>query len=105
MMRLRTLGRSGNVEVFRAMKSVIILSVMILTAICLPSSCSRAQQATTNVQPPPGETKVLIVYLSRTNNTRAIAEFIRQKVGGRTPKGGSGMPLTSGEDIYPDRGE
>jgi flavodoxin len=45
-------------------------------------SCSRAQQYPANNQPPPGEKKILIVYLSRTNNTKAIAEFIRQKVGG-----------------------
>jgi flavodoxin len=81
-MKLRTPGRSDNVEVFRAMKSVIVLSLMILTTICLLSSCSSAQQASADVQAPPGEKKVLIVYLSRTNNTRAVAEFIHQKVGG-----------------------
>ena len=31
----------------------------------------------------PAEKKVLIVYLSRTNNTKAIAEIIRQEVGGQ----------------------
>jgi hypothetical protein len=35
-----------------------------------------------NDQPSPAEKKILIVYLSRTNNTKAIAEFIHQKVGG-----------------------
>jgi flavodoxin len=55
---------------------------MIATTICLLFSCSRAQQSPTNVQPPPGEKKILIVYLSRTNNTRAVAELIQQKVGG-----------------------
>jgi flavodoxin len=35
-----------------------------------------------NDQPLSGEKKILIVYLSRTNNTKAIAEFIQQKVGG-----------------------
>jgi flavodoxin len=35
-------------------------------------------QATTNVNPD----KVLIVYLSRTNNTKAIAEMIQKQVGG-----------------------
>lgn len=29
-----------------------------------------------------GERKILVVYLSRTNNTKAIAEFIQQSVGG-----------------------
>lgn len=55
---------------------------MVAAIICLLFSCSRAQQAPANDQPPPGEKKVLIVYLSRTNNTRAVAEFIQQKVGG-----------------------
>jgi flavodoxin len=81
-MKLRTLRRSGNVEIFRAVKSITVLSLMILTTICLLSSCSSAQQLPANDQPPPGEKKILIVYLSRTNNTKAVAEFIRQKVGG-----------------------
>jgi hypothetical protein len=67
MMRLRTLGRSGNVEIFRAMKSVFVLSLMTLTTICLLSSCSRAQQLPASIQSPPGEKKILIAYLSRTN--------------------------------------
>jgi flavodoxin len=81
-MKLRTPGRSGNVEFFRTMKSITVLSLMIATTICLLSGCSRAQQLPANDQPPPGEKKILIVYLSRTNNTRAVAEFIQQKVGG-----------------------
>jgi flavodoxin len=80
-MKLRTLGRSANVEVFRTIKSITVLSLMILTTIYLLSSCSSAQQLPANNQPP-GEKKILIVYLSRTNNTKAIAEFIHQKVGG-----------------------
>jgi hypothetical protein len=48
----------------------------IAAIICLLSGCSRAQQLPENRQPLAGEKKVLIVYLSRTNNTRAIAEFI-----------------------------
>jgi len=58
------------------------MSLMILTTICLLSGCSNAQQLPANNQPLPDEKKILIVYLSRTNNTRAIAEFIHQKVGG-----------------------
>jgi len=64
------------------MKRITGLSLMIATTICLLLSCSSAQQLPANGQPPPGEKKILIVYLSRTNNTRAIAEFIHQKVGG-----------------------
>src|SRR5687767_1445605 len=64
------------------MKRTTVLSLMVLTIICLLSSCSRAQQIAANNQQLPDEKKILIVYLSRTNNTKAIAEFIRQKVGG-----------------------
>ena len=46
------------------------------------SGCSRAQQIPAEAERPTYEPKVLIVYLSRTNNTKAIAEFIHQKVGG-----------------------
>ncbi|MFB3902331.1 MAG: flavodoxin family protein [Acidobacteriota bacterium] len=57
-------------------------SLIIAAAIFLLSGCSRAQRLPANAQPLPPQEKVLIVYLSRTNNTKAIAEFIHQKVGG-----------------------
>jgi flavodoxin len=77
-----TRGKSGNVRGLRTMKSIAVMSLMILTIICLLSGCSTAQQFPTDAQPLTREKKVLIVYLSRTNNTKAIAEFIHQKVGG-----------------------
>jgi hypothetical protein len=78
---LRALGRSGNVEFFgRKKRSLLLLTIAII--ICLLSGCSSAQQLPANPQPLTGEKKVLIVYLSRTNNTKAIAEFIHQKIGG-----------------------
>ena len=55
---------------------------MIAATICLLPGNARAQQFPTNAQPPTGEKNVLIVYLSRTNNTKAIAELIHKKVGG-----------------------
>jgi flavodoxin len=64
------------------MKSITVLSLIILTTICLLFSCSKAQQLPANNQPLPDENKILIVYLSRTNNTKAVAEFIHQKIGG-----------------------
>ncbi len=52
-------------------------------------ACSSTQQqeinTTTTSRLPPGTSmpgKVLIVYLSRTNNTRALAEIIHKKLGG-----------------------
>ena len=64
------------------MKRITGLLLMIATTICLLSGCSSAQQLPANNQPLPGKKKILIVYLSRTNNTKAVAEFIHQKVGG-----------------------
>jgi flavodoxin len=75
-------ARSGNVDVFRTLKSIAVMSLIIAATICLLARCSGAQQLPANAQPLTGEKKVLIVYLSRTNNTKAIAEFIHQKVGG-----------------------
>src|SRR5215212_4871848 len=79
---LRTLGRSGNVEVFWTIRSGTFSLLTIAAIICLLSGCSSAQQLPADAQPSIREKKVLIVYLSRTNNTKAIAEFIHQKVGG-----------------------
>jgi flavodoxin len=71
------------VEVFRTMRHMTVLSLNVLTTICLLAICSTAEQLPTNGQPLPAENKILIVYLSRTNNTKAIAEIIHQKVGGK----------------------
>jgi flavodoxin len=54
------------------MKSAIFLSLII--AACISSGCSNAQSMSSK--------KILIVYLSRTNNTKAIAEIIQKNVGG-----------------------
>lgn len=75
-------GRSSNMEFFGTAKSITVLSLMIATFICFLSGCSRAQQLPANAQPPSREKKILIVYLSRTGNTKALAEIIHQKVGG-----------------------
>jgi len=69
-------------EVFFTIKSRTALSLMIVTIICLSCGCSKAQQVSPNNNSVPSERKILIVYLSRTNNTKAIAEFINAKVGG-----------------------
>jgi flavodoxin len=54
------------------MKNAIFLSIII--ALCITSACSNAQSMSSK--------KILIVYLSRTNNTKAIAEIIHNNVGG-----------------------
>lgn len=47
----------------------------IILALCIASGCSNAQTTTSK--------NVLIVYLSRTNNTKAIAEIIHENMGGQ----------------------
>lgn len=54
------------------MKNIILLSIII--AACVSSGCTNAQSMTSK--------KILIVYLSRTNNTKAIAEIIQKNVAG-----------------------
>src|SRR6476661_40665 len=54
------------------MKNAILFSILI--ALCIPSGCSNAQSMASK--------KILIVYLTRTNNTKAIAEIIQKNVGG-----------------------
>ncbi len=44
--------------------------------------CSNAQQPERGAKVAQPERKVLIVYLSRTNNTKAVAEFIHGELGG-----------------------
>ena len=64
------------------MKRIAVLLLTISTVFCLASGPSRAQQPAANSQRVPTEKNTLIVYLSRTNNTKAIAEIIHQRVGG-----------------------
>ncbi len=54
------------------MKNVIFF--WIATVLCFSSGCSTAQSISTK--------QILIVYLSRTNNTKAIAEIIQKNAGG-----------------------
>ena len=57
--------------------------------------CSGAQQSAREMLSGcPTEKKILIVYLSRTNNTKAIAEIIHQKVGGSTGRSRTGNTLS-----------
>jgi flavodoxin len=64
------------------MKRMTVLLLTISTIVCLASGPSRAQQSAANSQRVPTVKNTLIVYLSRTNNTKAIAEIIHQRVGG-----------------------
>jgi len=55
---------------------------MLTAAICLAANCSSAQQRTSESTPQTDSKKILIVYLSRTNNTKAVAGMIHENVGG-----------------------
>jgi flavodoxin len=65
----------------------LISSIMHLTLAIslLISACSSSQMKEVNTKKDstPDPDKVLIVYLSRTNNTKTIAEIIQSNVGGR----------------------
>jgi hypothetical protein len=54
------------------MKNLLLLSF--LSGMCFLSDCSNAQTVAAE--------KILIVYLSRTNNTKTIAEIIQRNTGG-----------------------
>ncbi|RKR05106.1 flavodoxin [Flavobacterium sp. 90] len=55
------------------MRIAILLPALIL--MFLSSGCAKAQKSTSGKN-------ILIVYLSRTNNTKAVAEIIQKNVGG-----------------------
>lgn len=60
------------------MKAINIITLVLIC--CVLNSCSHAQDKPAHDAS--AREKVLIVYLSRTNNTKAIAEIIHQQVGG-----------------------
>ncbi|HET9745954.1 MAG TPA: flavodoxin [Chitinophagaceae bacterium] len=66
------------------MKSTSFLTHMLLGFFLLISACSSSQTKDINakVDSAINPDKILIVYLSRTNNTKAIAEIIQRNVGG-----------------------
>lgn len=57
--------------------------LLIATVICLISSCTKAQNSSSGTENNLTGKNILIVYLSRTNNTKAIAELIQKEVGGK----------------------
>jgi hypothetical protein len=71
----------GKAEAFGTMTRITILSLTVLTTICLIASCSTAQQLPANGKPLSAEKKILIVYLpgpttprrSQKSSTRRLA--------------------------------
>ena len=66
------------------MKSTTSVTHMLLAFFLLISACSPSQtrMINANADSTINPDKILIVYLSRTNNTKAIAEIIQRNVGG-----------------------
>src|SRR5688500_901368 len=66
------------------MKSTISVTRMLSAFFLLISACSSSQMKDGNASMDStiNSDKILIVYLSRTNNTKAIAEIIHKNVGG-----------------------
>ena len=60
------------------------MTQMLLASFLLILSCSSSQMKNNNagLDPALKSDKVLIVYLSRTNNTKTIAEIIHKNAGG-----------------------
>ena len=71
------------------MTAILKFSILLTTMICMISGCSKAQNSASDPNAAmPGRVdlsgrNVLIVYLSRTKNTKAIAEIIQKTVGGK----------------------
>lgn len=66
------------------MKIDLSMTHLLLAFILLFSACSSPQKDTVaESQSSVDPDKILIVYLSRTNNTRAVAGIIHQQVGGK----------------------
>lgn len=64
------------------MKKSATFLITITAVICLFSSCSKAQETVQNKTVLSKDKNILIVYLSRTKNTKAVAEIIHKNVGG-----------------------
>ena len=65
------------------MKRLVNLGMLIGAAACMLAACSKAQNQSSGTMKPADKKNVLIVYLSRTKNTKAVAEIIQQNVGGK----------------------
>ncbi len=64
------------------MKRLTAYWLWLSTILLMLSSCSRAEEPPIEKGELLKDKKVLIVYLSRTKNTKAVAEIIHKKVGG-----------------------
>jgi len=70
------------------MKKLLNMNHLLLAFMLLPfcAACQSNGDSTNEMKPPIDSGKVLIVYLSRTNNTEAVAKIIHEQVGGTLVK-------------------
>ncbi|OXB03669.1 flavodoxin family protein [Flavobacterium pectinovorum] len=64
------------------MKKSAAFLFLITTLVCLFSGCSKAQEKPQDEKESLMDKNILIVYLSRTKNTKAVATIIHKNVGG-----------------------
>lgn len=64
------------------MKKLTTFWFITTALVCMFSGCSKAQERIPNKDEFLTDKNVLIVYLSRTKNTKVVAEIIHKKVGG-----------------------
>ncbi|KFF02877.1 flavodoxin family protein [Flavobacterium reichenbachii] len=64
------------------MKKPASLLFLLTAVICMFSGCSKAQEKPQDKKEAVVDKNILIVYLSRTKNTKAVAEIIHKNVGG-----------------------
>jgi flavodoxin len=64
------------------MKKLTTFWFITTALVCMFSGCSKAQERIPNKDESLTDKNVLIVYLSRTKNTKVVAEIIHKKVGG-----------------------
>ncbi len=66
------------------MKMILAYAQILFAVLFSVTSCSQKNSTGNNIAAVSGDSsKILIVYLSRTKNTKAVAEIIHSKVGGK----------------------
>lgn len=76
------MGRSGQGHRYSSARGLAVLWLVIAASIGLLCEPSNARPRLASRQPESDQQRVLIVYLSRTHNTKVVAEFIQARMGG-----------------------
>jgi flavodoxin len=65
------------------LKKVTTYCLMMIVTACLFSSCSKAQSSVKQGKDDLNTNSILIVYLTRTKNTKTVAQIIHKQTGGK----------------------